>query len=375
MSDRRSPRGPRTLRGRLALWIAASTALSLLIFAGAAYAVILVTEAEDESTEALHREARTQVLGALALATPIGLALSVTGALLLSRRALAPVDRMLHAAREIGADRIDRRLPVPEQDGELRDLVVGLNSLLDRLEHGYVALSSFTADVSHELRTPLAVIASELEVSLRRSRSPGEWEASARTSLDEIWRLGRLVDALLRLARSAAGAPPASTPIDVENLVAEVVASHASAARAAGLVVELEPGPATVGRLTVRGEPDALASALGNLVANAVRYTPAGGRVAVLLERRAERAAIVVEDSGPGLAPDELDSIFEPFTRGAAGRARDARPGGPAGLGLGLPIARRIATRHGGRLWTEPGASGGARFILELPLAGDETGR
>ncbi len=373
MSERRS-RGPRTLRSRLALWIALSTALSQLLFAAAAYAVILVTEADDHTPQAVRDEATTQVLGALALATPIGLALAIGGALLLGRRALAPVDRMLHAATEISADRIDQRLPVPAQDGELRDLVLGLNSLLDRLEAGYVALASFTADVSHELRTPLAVIANELEVALRRSRSAVEWEGSARTSLDEIWRLGRLVDALLRLARSDTAAPPGLTAIDAEALVEEVVAGHASAASAAALTIDLEPRGAPDVPLMVRGEPDALASAIGNVIANAVRYTPAGGRIAVAIEQRDGRAAIIVDDSGPGIAPDEVGRIFAPFGRGSAGRARDARRDGPAGLGLGLPIAQRIAVRHGGQLWTERAPTGGARFVLELPLAWDQNG-
>ena len=180
--------------------------------------------------------------------------------------------------------------------------------------------SSFTAEVSHELRTPLTVIANELEVALRRSRSASEWEGSARTSLDEIWRLGRLVDALLRLARSDVAAPSVLMTIDAEALVEDAVAGHARAASAADVVIELQPRRVHVVPLMVRGERDALASALGNLLANAVRYTPAGGRIAVALEDRDPWAAIVVDDSGPGISPDEVEQHLR------AVRPRRGRP-------------------------------------------------
>src|ERR1044071_2631838 len=180
----------RSLRGRVALWMFIATSMSLAIFAIAAYVAIRVEESIERSDPDVAAEAsRRQVLTPLAIAAPLGLALSTIGALWLSRRALAPVDRTIKAAREITVDNLDRRIDLPERDDELRALVVALNDLLDRVERGHRALAMFTADASHELRTPIAAIASELEVALRRPRSPDEWAQSARTALAELHRL------------------------------------------------------------------------------------------------------------------------------------------------------------------------------------------
>src|SRR6185436_6770090 len=195
----------RSLRSRVAVWMFVATSMSLLIFAIAAYVVVRIAESiERDDPEVALAEARKQVLMPLAIAAPIGLALSTAGALWLSRRALAPVDRVITAAREITVENLDRRIDVPTRDDELRTLVVALNELLNRIERGHRALAMFAADASHELRTPIAAICSELEVALRRPRTPEEWTQSARTSLEELRRIARVTDSLLRFAQADA---------------------------------------------------------------------------------------------------------------------------------------------------------------------------
>jgi two-component system OmpR family sensor kinase len=352
-------RALRSLRGRVALWMFAATSLSLLLFAIATYIVVRIEESiERADPEVAIAEARRQVLTPLAIAAPIGLALSTAGALWLSRRALAPVDRVIAAAREITVESLDRRLDVPERDDELRGLVLALNELLDRLEHGHRALAMFAADASHELRTPIAAISSELEVALRRPRSPEEWSQSARTSLDELRRLARVMDSLLRFAQVDA-ARGAGTDVELAGLVDEVTAMHASAARAAG--VELTARCET--DVHVHGDADMLSTAISNLVANAIRYTPRGGAITATVELGDDAAHVHIDDTGRGLAPGELDAIFIPFARGAQAKAADG-----AGVGLGLPIARRIVERHGGAIAAHNRTGGGARFSLRLPL-------
>ncbi len=367
MTQAEPRRGGRTLRARLALWIVLSTALSFAIFGVVAYLVVLFEERAEEqhgSVEDPIAEARTEVLTALAFAAPIGLALAAAGAYWLTRHALAPVDRVIQAAAAISTERLGDRLPVPDDDDELRALVTALNSLLARLERGHVALALFAADAAHELRTPLAVIASELEVALRRPRSVAEWEASAGTSLDEVRRLSRIVDALLRLARADAATPATGERVELAVLVERTIATLASAAAAAGVTLE---GPSATGTeaAAVDGDPDALSSALANIVANAIRYTPRGGHVSAAIEpadARDDRVTLVVDDSGPGLASDELERIFAPFQRGSASTGSEA-----SSTGLGLAIARRIVERHGGHLIAGCSPTGGARFTLELP--------
>src|SRR5215831_1297699 len=210
----------RSLRGRVALWMVAAASLSLALFTIAAFVVVRIEEHIEHSDPAIADEAaRRQVLTPLAIAAPIGLVLSIAGALWLSRRALAPLDRMIAALREITVEKLDHRIDLPARDDELRTLAIALNEALDRLEQGHRALSMFAADASHELRTPLAAICSELEVALRRPRSPDEWAQSARTSLDELHRLARVTDALLRFAQADAAAAPCSDQVELAGLV------------------------------------------------------------------------------------------------------------------------------------------------------------
>ncbi len=350
----------RSLRGRVALWMVAAVSLSLALFTAAAYVVVRIEENVERGDAAVaDAETRRQVFTALALAAPIGLALSIAGALWLSRRALAPVDRMIAAARNLTIQSLDRRIDVPERNDELHALAVALNDALDRLERGHRALAMFAADASHELRTPLAAICSELEVALRRPRSPDEWEQSARTSLDELHRLARVTDALLRFAQADAAPTPCVDDVELAGLVDDVTEMHASAARAAGVDLAAR-APADV---HVQGDADMLSTAVSNLVANAIRYTPRGGSITASVEVGDGAAHIHVDDTGSGLAPGELEAIFAPFARGARGKSADA-----AGLGLGLPIARRIAERHGGAIAAYNRPTGGARFSIRLPL-------
>jgi two-component system OmpR family sensor kinase len=350
----------RSLRGRVALWMFAASSLSLVIFAIAAYIVVRIEETiERADPDVAIAEARKQVLTPLAIAAPIGLALSTAGAMWLSRRALAPVDRVIAAAREITGDNLDRRIDVPARDDELRTLVLALNELLDRIERSHRALAMFAADASHELRTPIAAICSELEVALRRPRSPDEWAQSARTSLDELRRLARVMDSLLRFAQADAAHSAGAEDVELAGLVDDVTAMHASAARAAG--VELAARCDT--DVHVHGDADMLSTAISNLVANAIRYTPRGGSITATVELAGGAAHVHVDDTGRGLAPGELEAIFTPFARGAQAKTADG-----AGLGLGLPIARKIAERHGGVIAAHNRPSGGARFSIRLPL-------
>jgi len=355
------PMGPRSLRRRVASWMVASAAASLALFTVSAYVVVRVEERIERGDEAVAAaETRRQVFTALAIAAPIGLGLATVGALWLSRRALAPVEHMIASAREITIESLSRRLEVPARDDELRALATALNDALDRLERGHRALEMFAADASHELRTPIAAICSELEVALRRPRSPDDWERSARTVLDELRRLARVTDSLLRFAQVDAGHSQRSDDIELASLVDDVTEMHASAARAAGV----ELAARCTSDVHVVGDPDMLSTAISNLVANAIRYTPRGGSITATVELEDGAAHIHVDDTGRGLAPGELEAIFTPFARGAQSKAADS-----AGLGLGLPIARRIAERHGGAIAAANRPTGGARFSIRLPLA------
>ena len=366
MPEARTATRRRTLRGRLALLTTVCAVSSVLVFAGVAYLSVIgleLREKDAESPSEIESEARGQMEVALLVGAPLALALAVAGSLLLTRRALRPLEDVVHAAGGMTTRDLSERLSADGADEELRALADALNGLFARLEAGFGALGRFAAEASHELRTPLAVIGTELEVALQRPRASAEWEATASDALDEVRRLTRLVEALLEMAR-ADGAPPATAVVDLGELVERVTSGLASAAQTAG--VTLSAGLAADAR--VDGDADALASALRNLVDNAVRYTPRGGRVDVTLSMRGSSVVIDVDDTGPGVDAAGRDAIFSPFARGDAAPGKDERGAGAGrGVGLGLTIARRIFELHGGRITVGASPAAGARFTVELP--------
>jgi len=364
-----------SLRARLTVWMLASSVLSLLAFAITAFIAVSLEERADLSPQAppetpaeIASETAEEVLFAMGLAAPLALLVSVVGAIWISRRTLEPIHAVVRTADEMGASDLHRRLRTPSSDPELAELVTALNGLFERLESGFGALERYAADASHELRTPLAVIASELEVALRHERSSAQWKQVAETALDEVHRLTRLVEALLALARLDALPPGSAVSLDLHEAIEEAVVRMAPQAKAADLSLTLDaPAGESV---VVSAHAAALASALTSLLANALRYTPAGGAVRVSVTRAsADQVDVHVDDSGPGVPDAEREAVFEPFTRGSAGRAADAHHGTSGGVGLGLAMVRRVAERHGGTIRVTPSPLGGARFTLRLPVA------
>ncbi len=358
-----------TLRARLALWVTISTLFTLMTFVGVLYVALRFEERSvdhAQSGETLAGEASEQLLIAMGIAAPLALLVGVGGAVILGRRALAPLDAIVRETRSISVSELHRRLALPSQRDELYVLVEEFNELFGRLEIGFGALSRYAADASHELRTPLAIVAAELDVALRAPRTSEEWRRAAETSLVEIRRLSRLVDALLALAR--ADSPlERSVRFDLREQVDQVLASLGAHARAQGIelsaAVEGSNEP-----VWIDGDPDALASAIRNIIDNAVLYTPAGGHVSVAMARdELGFTTVSIEDSGPGIPAAEREVIFSPLVRGASGERA------PTGHGLGLAIARRIVARHRGGIAVEDSSAGGARFNVRVPRADDQS--
>ncbi|TAK32437.1 MAG: HAMP domain-containing protein [Myxococcaceae bacterium] len=365
MTDR--PRR-RSLRGRLAAWMVASTLLTLLVFSGVLYAALRMEAAgepvgERRGEEAAVREVGEQVLVSMLVAAPLALLVAVGGALALSRRALAPLQEVLDAARQASATDLRRRLALPARRDELYDLTVEMNALLARLEEGFTALARYAGDASHELRTPLAAALTTLEVALRHPRPASEWERTATEVHKELRRLARLVESLLALAR-ADGPLEQVVDVDLRELLDLVLAGLA--ARATGRGVTLSAAAeGDAGDAHVRGDFDALASAARNVIENAIHYTPTGGRVRAAVRVRPSHVELVVDDSGPGVSPEDRALIFEPLRRGGA-----VPEGIEAGHGLGLAIVRRVLARHGGTATVDASPDGGARFVLRVPRGG-----
>lgn len=295
----------------------------------------------------------------LLVLVPLGLVLAATGGALTARAALARLDVISLTARRISAEDLSRRLETRGTGDELDRLADTLNDMLARLDAAFAEIRRFTADAAHELRTPLTALKGGLEVALRSDRAASDYRQVLRSSLEDVERLIRLAEDLLMLTRASAGAGLKAAPVELEPLLLDVLDVGLRLGQAAGVTVAVGPTePATV-----HGDAAALRRALLNLVENAVKYTPAGGRVEITLRRAGGEALLGVRDTGVGIPPDDLGRIFDPFVRLDSARARDT-----GGAGLGLAIAHSVVTAHGGRLEAQSVPDGGSVFTIRLPV-------
>ncbi|MCC6620388.1 MAG: HAMP domain-containing histidine kinase [Deltaproteobacteria bacterium] len=281
------------------------------------------------------------------------------------RRAFSPLERArAEVARVLGlaqGARLTEGGPL-----EVRALLAAVNALLARLEAAHALQARFTAEAAHELRTPVTTLLGELDVALRGERAPEDYRRALVSMREDVTRLRDVVEALTALARIDAGqAGEGRERVRAAEIANQALAREARTLAAAGCPVRLE----------IDADPELeahralLEVALANLLRNAARHA-AGAEVVVRVGRVGERVIIDVDDGGPGVAPDAREALFDRFARGASARARDR-----AGLGLGLPIAREVARRHGGDCTLESSPSGGLRARLSLPVLATERPR
>ena len=311
-------------------------------------------------SEAGMRRTLRDLMITLVLSLPLAVAAAGIGGYSLARRALVPVDRIVERARTITAERLSNRLPVANPNDELGRLASAFNEMLGRLESSFEQMRRFTADASHELRTPLTAIRSVGEVGLRGRHDEAAYRSMIGSMLEEVDRLAYLVDRLLTLSRAETG--PARLPretIDLRQL-ADDVAAHL------GVLAEEKHQTLTVEHAgTGRGTGDrvVLRQALINLVDNAIKYTPAEGRIRIRVADSQGGATLDVIDSGPGVDAEAATRIFDRFDRGGRSRSEDG-----GGAGLGLAIAKWAVEACGGHLSLET-ANGGSTFRIALPCA------
>lgn len=307
-------------------------------------------------SEAAMRQSIRELLFVLLVGLPIAVAVAGLGAYWLARRALAPIERMTERARLITAERLGERLPVHNPDDEMGRLASVFNETLGRLEQSFEQMRRFTADVSHELRTPLTAIRSVGEVGLRGHRDEAAYRTIVGSMLEEADRLAGLVDRLLTLSRAETGQSPLSKDLfEVQRLVDDAAGQLSVLAEEKGQTLEIvrDASPvALADRLVLR-------QALINLVDNAIKFTPPGGRIQVRVGEDARDAVIDVADSGAGIPPDARAHIFDRFYRAA-----DTTIGG---TGLGLWIAKRAVEANGGRLSLEATGPAGTTFRIAVP--------
>jgi signal transduction histidine kinase len=322
------------------------------------------------------------------LGLPLALLLAGVGGYLLASRALQPVDGITQTAQAISASDLDQRIYYQGPADEIGRLASTFDNMLDRLQAAFVRERRFTGDAAHELRTPLAALKGRIGVTLSQ---PRQAEAYAETLQDmevQVDRLIRLSNDLLLMARLDQGQlrPQLDTIIFSDFLGAVVdQVRPLLEAKSINLTTTIPPD------LTLEGDLDLLIRLHLNLLDNAVKYTPPGGRVAVEAEGREKGVTISISDNGPGIQPEHLPYLFDRFYRvesdrsragqqpvlggsvpGSSPKRREGGQGGGStigGDGLGLAIAYEIVRAHGGELSVQSEVGQGTTLVVNLPVA------
>ncbi len=289
---------------------------------------------------------------------PAALVLALAGGYLMAGRALAPVGRIAAKAHEITAEKLSQRLDIGNPADEFGRLAAILNNTFARLEESFEKLRRFTADASHELRTPLTVLRSVGEVALQKPQSAAAYREVIGSMLEETDRLARLTEGLLTLARTDAN----QARLNLEHTDLGLLLSEAT--EFLRVLAEEKNQHLTChlhGAIFASVDRGLLRQAIINLVANAITYTPHGGRIDVVLSANGAQAQIEVRDSGPGIAREHHSRIFDRFFRVDKGRSSAA-----GGVGLGLAIAHGIIRQHGGSIEVFSTEGEGAVFRVTL---------
>jgi heavy metal sensor kinase len=296
----------------------------------------------------------------LLMFAPLLLLLAAGGGYWLSHRALAPVDAIVGSARQISGSNLSSRLQKLNTGDELQRLSDTLNEMLERIETSFLRVTQFTADASHELRTPVALIRTDAELALRRSRGETEYKESLHHILKEAERTTVLIEQLLALARSDSG----RESLDLHSInLSELMHSVLERWRQMASVHNLEfSAEIQAEECFVLGDKGALRRLLDILLDNAFKYTASPGSVHLSLAQTGDNATITVQDSGVGISTEDQGRIFERFYRVDKARSREQ-----GGAGLGLSIAQWLVTQHRGSIEVASRPGEGSTFRVSLP--------
>ncbi len=294
------------------------------------------------------------------LGLPLVLFLAALGGLFLSNQALRPINRIVQTAQSISANDLSRRINYRGVADEVGRLAITFDRMLDRLQDAFDRERRFIADASHELRTPMTAIKGRIDVTLNRVRSPIEYENTLQALQQEVDRVIRLSTDLLFLARLDRGRLSWQTEtLDLGELLATIIEQLQPLAELRNILLsaDIQSG------LSIKGEIDYLIRLFLNLLDNAIKYTPPGGKVRVRVQGKEAQVWVAVSDTGVGIAPEHLPHLFDRFYRVETSRSRNT-----GGAGLGLAIAKEIARSHGGTLSVQSQIGVGTTFTVQLPL-------
>ena len=316
--------------------------------------VVVVGQLTTEITDVLHTFMYIIIFAMIGVIVLAGL-----GGLFLADRVLRPVERITKTAQKIEGSDLSQRIDV-KTDDELGRLAVTLNEMIGRLEESFSRQRQFTADASHELRTPLAVMQAEATLALSKERAPDDYRKALETISQESDYMSSVIGKLLFLARSDAGKEQLNfEDVDLKELIIGLAANIEAFAQDKGIKFTVD----TKDDVNVSGDKVKLRQLFTNILENAVRYTPADGKISISLLEKESNAVVSISDTGIGIPPEHLPHIFERFYRVDKARAR-----ADGGVGLGLAIAKIIVESHKGKIEVESEVGKGTTFIVSIPV-------
>jgi heavy metal sensor kinase len=306
-----------------------------------------------------------QVLIMLAIGLPIAVCVAVSGGFILVRRALRPVEQIAHKAEDITQHNLSERLPVVQTGDELERLSISLNHMIGRLEDSFQSSKQFVADASHELRTPLTVLRGELEGLAQDKQLKLQTRETLGSMLEEVDRLAEIVEGLLALSRLDAGEANSEwVAFDLAELAATTADQMSLLAEDKNITVVCESAPG----VNVQGDCARMKQVVVNLLDNAIKYTPNGGRVRLNITSEHGCAVLDVADDGIGIPPEALPHVFKRFYRVDGSRSREQ-----GGAGLGLSIVKSICAAHGAQVEVASVPGKGSRFRITQSLANNSS--
>lgn len=324
-------------------------------------------------------EALNKLFLILLITVPSALLLASLGGQFLARKALKPVDQITQTARVITTKNLNQRIQPLRVKDEISRLVDTFNEMISRLDQSFQQIKQFTADASHELKTPLTILKGEVEVALRKERTPSEYTQILESNLEEIDRMSKIVDDLLWLSKADIGEIQLQKEeVNLTALIQELVEQMGLLAQSKRIQIQTIPHDG-LEEIRIYGDALRMRELFLNLIDNGIKYTEEGGKITIHLEkefplslqeasnssngRKASFAKVIISDTGIGISKEDQKKIFNRFYRVDKARSREQ-----GGSGLGLSICKWIVEAHQGEIEVESELGKGSSFIVKLPL-------